>query len=104
MVSFDLSVLFQRRYMDIFGVPVAEAVSVIKTRLEEDDTLHERTKLNFEDIVDILDLVLSTPGSAPSTSCIMNVSAKKKKTYGAAMGSPVSPIVIFIWNILNNSR
>ncbi len=53
LVSFDVSALFT-------SVPVAQAVRVIKTRLEEEDTLHKRTKLNVEDIVDILDLVLST--------------------------------------------
>ncbi len=51
LVAFDVSALFT-------SVPVAQAVRVIKTRLEEEDTLHKRTKLNVEDIVDILDLVL----------------------------------------------
>ena len=79
LVSFEVSALFT-------SVPVAQAVSVTKTRLEENDTLHERTKLTVEDIVDILDLVLST-------TYFMYNEYFYKQTHGAAMGSPGSPIV-----------
>ncbi len=90
-MSFDVSVLFT-------SVPVAQAVSVIKTRLEENDTLYERATLNVKDIVDILDLLFNT-------TYFVYDEYYYNKTHGAAMGSLVAPIVANLYmEHLNNSH
>ena len=47
LVSFDISSLFT-------NVPVDEAISVIRTKLEEDGTLGDRTFLSLERIAELL--------------------------------------------------
>ena len=79
MVSFDVTALFT-------SIPVTEAVSVIKDRLNQDTTLKDRCELSVNQIITLLEICLNT------TYLIYDgVFYKQKK--GAAMGSPVSPIV-----------
>ncbi len=51
MVSFDVSSLF-------IHVPIAEAVSVIRDKLQNDESLDERTCLSPECITELLEVCL----------------------------------------------
>ena len=79
LVSFDVTALFT-------SVPTDEAIKVIKERLECDPTLRERTNLDPQDIVQLLDVVLNT-------TYFQFRGEVYQQCHGAAMGSPVSPIV-----------
>ncbi|XP_054257426.1 uncharacterized protein LOC128982489 [Macrosteles quadrilineatus] len=78
LVSFDVESLFT-------NVPVSETLKIIETRLTNDDTLANRTKLPVNVIMELLDLC---------TQC--NYFQLEGKLYrqdeGMAMGSPLSPI------------
>ena len=63
------------------GIAVTETVSVIKERLNGDETLKDRCELSVGQITTLLEICLNT----------RYVSNKQKK--GAAMGSRVSPIM-----------
>ena len=78
-ISHDVVSLFTK-------TPINEALIVIKQRLDKDTTLCERTNLTSKDIIDLLEMVLM------STYFIFRGTIYKQ-TFGAAMGSPVSPIV-----------
>ena len=79
LVSFDVSSLFT-------NVPVGEAVSIIRERLREDETLGDRTSLSPERIADLLEMCLR------STYFSFGGNFYEQKE-GAAMGSPVSAVV-----------
>ena len=79
LVSFDVSSLFT-------NVPVGEAVSIIRERLMEDETLGDRTSLSPERIADLLEMCLR------STYFSFGGNFYEQKE-GAAMGSPVSAVV-----------
>ena len=79
MVSYDVSALFT-------SVPVPKAVEVIKDRLERDDTLKERSALSPSQIADLLQFTLDT-------KYFVYRGEYYQQTHGAAMGSPVSPVV-----------
>ena len=77
--SYDVSALFT-------SVPVNPALKVIKDLLEKDSTLIVRTVLPVEDIILLLEFCLKTTFfSFQGQFC--------EQFEGAAMGSPVSPIV-----------
>ena len=83
LVSFDVESLFT-------NVPVTEACDIIKTRLQQDTTLDTRTALSPEEIHDLL------------LTCLNETSFQWRDGYykqlqGAAMGSPLSPIVANIF-------
>ncbi len=67
-------------------MPVEESVSVIHQLLVKDTSLHERTSLNPSQVSELLQLCLNT------TYFLYNGDYYIQKE-GAAMGSPVSPIV-----------
>ena len=79
MVSFDVEALFT-------SVPIESAISIIKKHLEEDKDLHQRTAMTVKQITCLLEFCLRT-----------NYFTFQGKMYeqvkGAAMGSPISPIV-----------
>jgi hypothetical protein len=77
--SYDVSALFT-------SVPVDKAMEVIRKKLEEDDTLYERTPLSPDDIIKLLDLCLRCTYFSFQGVYYLQI-------HGAAMGSPVSPIV-----------
>ena len=79
MVSFDIKSLFT-------NVPVDEALEVILQRLTEDETLEDRTALTPEQITHLLELCLKTTYFSFREEFF-------QQTDGAAMGSPVSPVV-----------
>ena len=76
--SYDVSALFT-------SVPVDPALNIIKDLLEKDHTLKERTVMEVSDIILLLEF------------CLKNTFSFQDQFYeqveGAAMGSPVSPIV-----------
>ncbi len=78
LVSFDVESLFT-------NVPVPETLKIIESRLNNDDTLHQRTQLPVNVIMELLELC---------TKC--NFFELEGKIYsqdeGMAMGSPLSPV------------
>ena len=79
LVSFDVVSLFT-------NVPVEEACIIAKERLLLDSTLPQRTNLSPENIYDLLKLCLTT-------TCFQWREKYYEQTYGAPMGSPLSPVM-----------
>ena len=79
MVSFDVVSLFT-------AIPVDRACDYIRKKLENDSSLHSRTKLDIEDIISLLNFVLSNNYFVYNDTIY-------KQIHGCAMGSPVSPVV-----------
>jgi hypothetical protein len=79
LVSFDVVSLFT-------NVPVDEALQVIINKLHNDDTLVERSALQIEDVMELLEVCLRT------TYFQVDDKFFQQKN-GMAMGSSVSPIV-----------
>ena len=69
------------------NTPIDQSLKVIGTRLENDSTLGKRALLNAEDIIELLKFVLTT------TYFTFKGIIYKQRFGGAAMGSPVSPVV-----------
>ncbi|XP_072035701.1 uncharacterized protein [Amphiura filiformis] len=68
------------------NTPIDKSLDVIKARLESDNTLKDRTKLNADDIIQLLSFVLTTTYFSFRGQIYRQI-------FGAAMGSPVSAIV-----------
>ena len=83
LISFDVSALFT-------SVPVDETIEIIRKRLQEDPTLATRTTLQVEDIVQMLTCCLKTTYFSYQGEFYTQLE-------GAAMGSPVSPLVANIF-------
>ena len=83
MVSFDVKSLFT-------SVPVDEALEVVQRRLEEDETLMERTELSPTHVTHLLELCLRT-------TYFKFQGSYYEQRDGAVMGSPVSPVVANIY-------
>ena len=79
MVSFDVVSLFT-------AIPVGKACVHIRKKLDEDTTLHSRTKLNTDEIISLLEFTLSN-------NYFMFNDSVYKQIHGCAMGSSVSPVV-----------
>ena len=79
MVSYDVRALFT-------SVPVQPALEVIKKLLEEDQDLHNRTTMSSKHIMDLLEFCLRSTYFTHKGKFFEQVE-------GAAMGSPISPIV-----------
>ena len=79
LVSFDVTALFT-------SVPVGESIDIIRHRLEQDDSLAERTPLSVKSVCELLTFCLTTTYFTFEGQFF-------QQTEGAAMGSPVSPIV-----------
>ncbi len=90
MVSFDVSSLFT-------NVPVEEALDIVKDRIEADHSIHDRTNLSITSLIDILNMCLK------STYFLYN-NKFYQQSQGAAMGSPLSPIIanIFMESLEDN--
>ena len=83
MVSYDVKALFT-------SVPTTKACSIIKQRLEEDPELNQRTSLSIGNIISLLEFYI--------TSTYFSFQGKfYEQVEGAAMGSPLSPIVANIY-------
>ena len=79
MVYFDVVSLFTAN-------PVDKACTYIRNKLENDDTLSDRTQLDIDDILRLLEFVLSN-------SFFVYNDKTYKQIHGCAMGSPVSATV-----------
>ena len=79
LVSFDVSALFT-------SVPVQESIRIIKERLTNDTSLQTRTSMSVDQITQLLEYSLTT-------TYFQYDGEYYQQTEGAAMGSPVSPIV-----------
>ena len=83
MVSYDVKALFT-------SVPTTKACIIIKQRLEEDPELNQRTSLSIDNIISLLEFCI--------TSTYLSFQGKfYEQVEGAAMGSPLSPIVANIY-------
>ena len=68
------------------SLPIKRTIEVVRSRLEQDDTLGERTPLSADEAVMLLEICLtSTHFSFQGKYC--------RLTGGVAMGSPVSSVV-----------
>ena len=79
MRSYDVTALFTR-------VPFDKALTIIRTKLENDTSLKDRTMMAPEDIIQLLSMCLNCTYFVFQAEYYLQV-------HGAAMGSPVSPIV-----------
>ena len=79
MISYDVSALFT-------SIPTKKAVDVIRNKIKEDHEFQIRSELSSEQILQLLEFCLDT------TYFKIN-NRFYQQTHGAAMGSPVSPIV-----------
>ena len=79
LVSFDVTALFT-------SIPINEALSVVREKLTTDNTWKDKTLLQANDILQLLDICLNT------TYFVYQQQIYQQKQ-GAAMGSPVSPII-----------
>ena len=79
MMSFDVKALFT-------SIPIQPALKIIKKLLEEDTNLHHRTTMSIEHIYSLLEFCLT------NTYFSFQDRLYEQKE-GAAMGSPISPIV-----------
>ena len=79
IVSYDVEALFT-------SVPVKSAISIIKKHLEEDKELHQRTAMTVNQISCLLEFWLNT-------TYFTFQGKMYEQVKGAAMGSPLSPIV-----------
>ena len=82
MVSFDVVSLFT-------NVPTDEALSIVRTRLESDETLAQRTTIPTDDIMELLTFCVTTTAFQLGDYC--------QQTEGMAMGSPLSPEIANIY-------
>ncbi len=83
MVSYDVTALFT-------NTPIPEALQVIRDRLTSDATLNDRTTLSVESIMELLTFCVNT-------TYFMFQGDIYRQVKGAAMGSPVSPLVANIY-------
>ena len=68
------------------NTPILQSIEIISNKLKKDKTLKKRTLLTPEDIVELLEFVLTT-------TYFMFRGQVYQQKFGTAMGSPVSPIV-----------
>ncbi|XP_072051531.1 uncharacterized protein [Amphiura filiformis] len=68
------------------NTPIEKCLDIIKERLKNDKTLKDRTKLNTEDIIELLQFILTTTYFSFRGQIFRQI-------FGAAIGSPVSAIV-----------
>ena len=83
IISYDVSALFT-------SIPVKSAIQIIKNKLEQDTKLHKGTSMSNNNILELLDFCLcSTP--------FLFQGQFYEQTMGAAMRSPVSPVVAILY-------
>ena len=83
MVSYDVTALFT-------SVPIPPVIKIIEEKLKEDKDLSRRTSMNTRHITQLLEFCLR------STSFVFQ-GQHYEQVEGAAMGSPLSPIVANIY-------
>ena len=83
ITSFDVKALFT-------SVPVQSAIQIVNNRLQQDNTLPQRTAMSIPQITSLLEFCLT------QTYFLFQGKYYKQKQ-GAAMGSPISPIIANIF-------
>ena len=83
ITSYDVSALFT-------SIPIPSALDIINNKLQEDTDFHNRTNMTTHNIIELLDFCLNN-----TYFTFQGVFYQQIK--GAAMGSPVSPIVANIF-------
>ena len=83
IISYDVTSLFT-------SVPIKPALDIIQQRLTKDQDLHKRTSMTIQQIISLLEFCLN------STS-FMFQGQYYQQMEGAAMGSPLSPIIANIF-------
>ena len=68
------------------SVPIEPAITIIRRKLELDQTLHTRTIMKVEQIISLMEFCLKT-------TYFLFQGRFYEQLQGAAMGSPISPIV-----------
>ena len=79
IMSYDVSALFT-------SIPIEPAINIIEKHLKEDTDLHNRTNMKLQHIISLLIFCLNN-------SYFSFQGRFYKQTEGAAMGSPICPIV-----------
>ena len=79
LISYDVSALFT-------SIPVPDAIKAVCIKLDDDPKLQDRTPLSRERILEL-------PSFCLNTTYFPNRGVIYKQKHGAAMGSPVSPII-----------
>ncbi|XP_072039396.1 uncharacterized protein [Amphiura filiformis] len=72
------------------NTPIQETMEIIRERLEEDTTLSNRTNLTASDIMGLLEFILTT-------TYFKFRGVIYRQRFGAAMGSPVSAIIAYLF-------
>ena len=76
------------------SVPVQPAIQIVKNRLQQDNTLPQRTAMSIPQIISLLEFCLTQ-------TYFLFQGKYYKQTQGAAMGSPISPLIANIsWKSL----
>ena len=83
IISYDVTSLFT-------SVPIKPVLDIIQQRLTKDQDLHKRTSMTIKQIISLLEFCLN------STSFVFQ-GQYYQQVEGAAMGSPLSPIVANIF-------
>ena len=79
IVSYDVKAL-------VTSVPIKPAIKIIKQLLEDDHELQHRTSMTVQNIICLLEFCLNN-------TCFIFQGRFHEQTEGAAMGSPLSPII-----------
>ena len=79
IMSYDVSALFT-------SIPIEPAINIIEQQLKEDKDLHSRTNMKIHHIISLLRFCLNN-------NYFSFQGRFYQQTEGAAMGSPISPIV-----------
>ena len=83
IMSYDVSALFT-------SIPIEPAINIIEQQLKEDKDLHSRTNMKVHHIISLLRFCLNN-------SYFSFQGRFYQQTEGAAMGSPISPIVAYLF-------
>ena len=83
ITSFDVNALFT-------SVPVQPAIQIVKQRLQQDTTLPQKTSMSIPQITSLLEFCLTNP-------YFVFQGMYYEQVQGAAMGSPISPIIANIF-------
>ena len=83
ITSFDVKALFT-------SVPVKPAIQIVKQKLQQDNTLPQRTSMSIAQITSLLELCLTN-------TYFLFQGKYYEQVQGAAMGSPISPLITNIF-------
>ena len=83
ITSFDVNALFT-------SVPVQPAIQIAKERLQQDNTLPQRTSISIPQITSLLEFCLTN-------TYILFQGKYYEQVQGAAMGSPIIPLIANIF-------